>query len=219
MILNKGTSGSWDTLCKFRGRFSWPKASCQRRGKQERARSRSDWELGEKGEIADSQVALAESQLEEGHAEDAEASLRKSVSELKALELPDDEGAAHIVLIRTLLAQGRRPQAAEAIKVATPVISASHDRMVHLRFAIAEARVMAADASQVATARTSLSRTIAEAKKNGLVGCELDAQLALAQAELVGGHESLAKTQLASIEKNARARGFVLLAEKAHRLL
>ena len=176
-------------------------------------------ELGEKGEIADSQVALAESQLEEGRAEDAEASLRKAVGELKALELPDDEGAAHIVLIRTLLAENRRPQAAEAVKTAAPVISTSHDRMVRLRFAIAEARVMAADASQVATARISLSRTIAEAKKGGLFGCELDAQLALAQAEFVAGRESVARAQLASIEKNARAKGFVLLAHKAHTLL
>ena len=176
-------------------------------------------ELGEKGEIADSQVALAESQLEEGHAGDAETSLRKSVSELKALGLPDDEGAAQIMLVRTLLAEGKQSEALEAANAAESVVSASHDSMVHLRFSIVQASARSALDANVAPIRASLLRIAAETKKEGLAGCEFEARLALAQIELRMKRTPSAKVQLLELEKDARARGFILIANKAHSLL
>jgi hypothetical protein len=86
--------------------------------------------------------------------------------------------------------------------------------MVQFSFAIAEAQVKAAN-GQIALADESLMRIIAETKKAGFVGYELEARLVLAEIQLRSARTATAQARLLAVEKDARTKGFWLIAHKA----
>ena len=65
------------------------------------------------------------------------------------------------------------------------------------------------------TASTQLASLISEARKAGYVGEELDARLAVAEIEMKSGATASARSHLIALEKDARAKGFGLVAQKA----
>lgn len=91
----------------------------------------------------------------------------------------------------------------------------SQDRTVCFSVRIAFARVRAA-LGKPAEARTILKATLAEAMKCGFVNYQLDARLALGEIEMKSGKTSAGHGRLAILEKDATARGFLLIARKAH---
>jgi hypothetical protein len=75
---------------------------------------------------------------------------------------------------------------------------------------------MAQDAAgKPSLARESLRRTIAEATKAGFVLYELEAQFALANVGINSGQVAAARADLEKLERDAKARGFDLIARKA----
>jgi hypothetical protein len=64
-------------------------------------------------------------------------------------------------------------------------------------------------------ARGQLEQLLKEANSYGLVTLKFETMLALTQLERKTGHAVAARTQVASLENSARAKGFLLIARKA----
>ncbi len=172
-------------------------------------------QLGEKGNVAQSELSLASLAIEEGRPAEGEMLARKAVEELQSEHATDTETEARAVLARSLFAQNKPSEAQEALGRAIEVAGKSQDRTVRFSAAaIISSRVRAA-LGKPAAARTGLEATIAEAKKYGFVGYQLEARLALGEIEMKSG-KPVAPARLAALEKDATAKGFLLIARKAH---
>jgi eukaryotic-like serine/threonine-protein kinase len=169
---------------------------------------------GEKQTAAETKVALAQLSIEEGYAADAETVARDCIRQFHDEQQADDELTATGVLIKALLAQGKRVDAQKENDAARSLTAKSQNMLVRLQFSVASARVALAS-KHPESAQRLLKQTLRDAHGHGFVGAELDARLALAELARKTGHPSAAKEQLSSLEKNARAKGFGLIARKA----
>jgi hypothetical protein len=79
---------------------------------------------------------------------------------------------------------------------------------------VASARVLLAS-DHPERAKMPVDRALRDARVHGFVGIEFDAMLATADLEKRSGHGGIAREQLASLERAAREKGFMLVARKA----
>lgn len=79
--------------------------------------------------------------VEEGHPEQSEALLTNALAELESLKAIDDKAEGYVTLVRCFLSAGKSSEAGKAAAKAAPIMARSHDRGVHLAFAIVNARV------------------------------------------------------------------------------
>jgi len=175
-------------------------------------------QMGEKGNVAETQMAMAFLAVEEGHAADAESALRSAKEEFKADGLGDDEILADGLLARIALSQGKLPEAEADATAAHNLLSKSQDFSVRLRSSIVAAQVQAATGKSEDAVRT-LQDTIANAKRLGYVGYQLEAQLALGQVQIAAGSVDAGRTLLAQVRTQAKQKGFGLIAGKADQAL
>jgi tetratricopeptide (TPR) repeat protein len=171
-------------------------------------------QLGNPGGIAQGHQALADLALEQGHPEESEALSRQAADEYHVQKRPDEQALAQATLAESLLAQGKVAPAREAIDHALERMGKSEDRNFRLRVNLAAARVRAAEGDP-ATAMTSLQATLAEARKYGFLVRQFDARLSLGQMEMKSGRTAAGRSHLGLLEKDAKARGFLLIAHKA----
>jgi tetratricopeptide (TPR) repeat protein/TolB-like protein len=170
--------------------------------------------LGQKARAAESRLALATVSLDTGQAAAAEAVARETADVFRAEKMGDLEGAARLVLARSLAVQGKGSDARQAVQEASRLLSASQDRAVRLSLAIAAARVDGAAADPgAASSAERLVAAAAEATRMGHVALELDARLALAEVEVRNARPQ-ARERALQLEKEARAKGFGLIATK-----
>ena len=174
------------------------------------ARSR---ELGDSTLVADSLVLLAEVALEEGKSSKAEQSASEAVHQLETAKSPEDSSLAYSTLARALLAEGKLADAQNAAQRAVEFAAKASNLPPKIEAAIASALVDAG-AGKYAKAREELAAVLAEANRFGYVSYSLEIRLALAQMGLRSGQTS-ARTQLAALERDARGKGFLLIARKA----
>jgi hypothetical protein len=83
-----------------------------------------------------------------------------------------------------------------------------------MEFAIAAAQVLAGS-GKTADASKILADVIADARKMGPVQYELEARLASGEIELKSGVAAEGRKNLDALAKDASARGYALIAEKA----
>jgi eukaryotic-like serine/threonine-protein kinase len=171
-------------------------------------------EIGEKGMAAESQVGLADLSVDEGHATDALAALGEAQQELKKENRRDDQIWADVVYARSLLAQGKPRDAWEQIRDAETVLPKSVAILSRLEFATTAARVETAFGN-TSEARYRLNRCLAEARKHGFVRYQFEARLALGEIEMKSRNADAGRQRLVTLEKDAKAAGFVLMARKA----
>jgi len=173
--------------------------------------------LSEKGASAEIRVALAQLAIEGGHPAAAEAPAREAIEEFRQERATDSELSAHIVLARSLLAQGKYPAAQEALDDAKALLNKSENLDARFAFRITAARVRQASGrpSDRQEAAKSLETILAEAKKAGFLGDELEADLALGEIEFQSGNVAIARRYLETLERQAAAQGFGLIARKA----
>ena len=163
---------------------------------------------------AEAQVALAQVSIEEGHAADAEQVLRKCREQFHAQSQIEDELSAGTVLIKALLAQGKQVDAAAEVAADTPLLGKNQNRIVGVEFAIESTRV--SDAPVPAQKdRATLAKLSAETHDEGLFRLELEARLALGEWDKRAGRAAVAQTELAAVEKAAKAKGFDRIARQA----
>jgi serine/threonine protein kinase len=174
-------------------------------------------ELRDQAGVAESQASLAELSIEEGHAGDAEALARQTREIFRQQHNFDGDMWANAVLIRALVAQGKREEAVREIDAAGANAAKLQNEEVRLKFGLAAASVRAASgkSADLAAATRTLEAMLAEATKYGYVPYQYEARLALGELEIKSGHEVTGQARLEALEKEAKARGFGLIADKA----
>jgi tetratricopeptide (TPR) repeat protein len=170
-------------------------------------------QLGEKGTAAQESLSLARLKLEEGHPEEALDAARKASADFHAQNQADYEAAAHTLAARCLLESGKLVGAEIEIQQAEKLVKAD-DHGAHLPVAIAHARIAMASGN-LADARQILDAALKEATKANLLYFQYDTRLALGEWEIKSGKVAAGREQLTTLERDAKGKGFLLIARKA----
>jgi len=164
---------------------------------------------------------LALVQIEQGHPADAEHVARALIHELgqdKDSE-PDDEGMAHDLLGRALIAQGGNLKLAEARDtIGTAQNLSLHDCRIPVSLAITSSRA-AGHLKQFPVARDRVTKSFQQAKDKKLRGYELEALLAQAEIEFLAGQLDKAEKQATELIGNPEVEEYKLIKSKADKLL
>jgi TolB-like protein/Tfp pilus assembly protein PilF len=171
--------------------------------------------LGEKTTAEDSLLALARLSIEEGHAADAEQPARQVLRDAQTEKATGAEINARATLARSLLEQGKPAEAEKEIRAAETAAATAEGRLMALDVAITAGRIHAANGKGDEASR-SLAGALAEASKLDCGRCLLEARLALGEMEMKQGKKAAARERLGALEKDAQAKGFLLIARKAN---
>jgi tetratricopeptide (TPR) repeat protein/DNA-binding winged helix-turn-helix (wHTH) protein len=172
-------------------------------------------ELREQSTLAVSQLYLAQSLLEENRAAEAEKLARDAAAQFAKDKSAENETAAQATLVRALLTQEKLREARAAADQATELSHNTSCLCSRFEASIASALVAGA-AGNVAEARRRLDEVIAETGKLGFVGYKLKARLDRGLLELRSGKVGTGHhTYLDSVQKEAAAKGYRLIARKA----
>jgi tetratricopeptide (TPR) repeat protein len=173
-------------------------------------------ELGYKGMAAETRLQLAVLTIEEGNLASAEVTSRDTRAEFQRLHQHEDEITADAVLARALLAMGRPSDAQKEIVAGKDLLTRSPDLETHFQLGIVAGWVEAALGKNV-SAENELKSVLAGATKHKYVGYQLEARLALGEIETGSGKIAAGHASLTALQKDAAARGFLLIARKAAR--
>jgi serine/threonine protein kinase/tetratricopeptide (TPR) repeat protein len=187
-------------------------AAARRKREEALTRGRS---LGDKNLVADSQLALADLELDKGHPSPAEAYARDALAYFAAEHRADQQAEAQAALARALLAQRSPAEARRAIELADRLASQSKQPDVRITVALAKAGLT--EAAKPEEARRILEGALAQAQAAGLGPSALEVRLALGELEAAHGDRRRAAEHLAGLEKDARGHGFILVAARAAR--
>jgi tetratricopeptide (TPR) repeat protein len=160
--------------------------------------------------VAESQLALARLCMDEGRLEEALALAEQALAAHAALRSPDNEGLAHALRARALLAQRDLPGARRTLARARVLAEGSEDLHILAEVALTGAWVTREDgdpAEREAEVRR-LEGLVARAARAGLQGVWLEARLALAELSRAGA-------ELQAIEREATRRGYLSLTRRA----
>ncbi len=162
-------------------------------------------------------VLLARLDLTEGKDLDAEELVRGAAADLGK----DDNAYGAVALADALLSSGRIDAAMKTFAGARQRMSAAFGAFERMSYGIVEARLLAASRKpgDMAEARDKLDDLAARAAAQGYVYANLQARLASGEVSLRAGQLAVGRAVLSSLGKEARARGFVTVAERAARLV
>jgi eukaryotic-like serine/threonine-protein kinase len=178
---------------------------------------------GEKLSIAETQLGLADLSLEEAHSPvEQDAAMRQVIEVFQTQKARDDEIQAWCVLARALLAQGKAADAKDAMQHARSLAAKSQNPNTRWQTAITAAGIETpgktlAHSAATDAASKELATIITKSRKLGYLGVELEARLALAEIEMKSGQTTAGGAHLATIEADAKAKGYNLVARKAAR--
>jgi hypothetical protein len=171
--------------------------------------------------IAETQLGIADLSLEEARSPvEQEAAMRQVIEVFQKRKARDDETLAWCVLARALLAEAKAAAATEAMQHARSLADKSQNPEIRWRTAITAARINTAGKDAALSeagiaARKELAAIIAKSRELGFLGIELDGRLALAEIEMKAGRITAARAHLATIEADAKTKGYNLVARKA----
>jgi len=176
-------------------------------------------ELADKISIAESQMALAEIALAEGNAAEALATARSVVDVFHAEKEIDDEAMAYLIEARALLAMKEIAASSRAVQNASRVAMKTQDIRTRLPMLIVSARVESLSPSMSPVRedkiKIQLRDAVNDARAHDLMMFELDAELALADAEWRFGERAIAKRHFRDLEQHAIANGYGEIARQA----
>jgi hypothetical protein len=172
--------------------------------------------IGAKGQAAQSQLALALLDLEEVRAAEAEPRIRAALAVFSSENMFDDDLTGHVLLSRCLLAQARITEAKTVLDEVRAAAARNQSPAMNLIFTIADARVKSAQnlRTSLRAVRSQLMNAKETARRLGLTLLEYEARLALGEAE-TKAKAAAGSQSLNLLERDARARGFELIARKA----
>jgi tetratricopeptide (TPR) repeat protein len=172
---------------------------------------------GEGGTAAQSLMQLAQLSLEEDHPAEAEKLARQASDEFTKDKATALQATANAILAQALLAQKKTSEAKSVADTAAELSLLTPDRPPRFSAAFAKARVLAAN-GQSSAALKLVTGAVADAHKFGYVPFELEGILIIGEVEISSGKTAAGKIRLAELEKQARAKGFNLVARKAEKL-
>lgn len=168
--------------------------------------------IGAGPQLSEAHIVLSEILLEMGHAAEGEATARQALVDLQARKQIAEQGLALALVTRALLVQGKRSEAGQTAEQAAKLLPAIQDPGMRLALRISGAEAHAALGQP---AESEAAEALLEATKLGYVGYQFEARLVLAKAELAAGQASASRAHLAALEKDAKAKGYGLIARKA----
>ncbi len=169
---------------------------------------------GEKDSLAETQVFLAELACDSNHGPTAEKLAQDAVQEFQTDDESDSQILALALLSRSLLEQGKIPGAQAAIGKAKTLSAKSSGVSTRLVFQLDSAYALAA-AKDFNRAEQLARGALAEAKNHGFYQRQLEASLALGEIQMAGQDPAAGRAVLLQLARDARARGFLLIARKA----
>ena len=169
---------------------------------------------GFKAREATALATLADLAIEKGQAADAEPLAREALDLIKE-QNPSFQAEGYHGLARAYLAGKKIAEARDAVERASAV--PNQDVLTKLSIDVTAARTL--EAPSRADAIKQLQSIVAETTRRGYVGLALGARLTLAEMEGRAGDRASARARLASLEKDAAARGYGLIARKARAAL
>jgi serine/threonine protein kinase/tetratricopeptide (TPR) repeat protein len=164
--------------------------------------------------LFDSRIRTAQLSLEEGHPSDGETGVRQALKDYAAQNEPDAQIEAHTVLVRALLAQDKLAAAQQVVAEDRKLVANTEDRVNLLNVNISSAQVESG-AGNSAEASRLLRASIEESRNSGFTAIQLEARLALGKTETKAGNLTSGRGTLALLEKDAKTKGFLLIARKA----
>ena len=170
--------------------------------------------LGEKTTVEDSLLALAQLSIEEGHPAAAEQPARQVLQQAEVEKERGNELNARTTLALSLLVQGKAVEAEKEIRTAEVAAATAEGRLLVIGVSTTAARIHAVN-GEAGEASRSLAGVLAEATRLGCGRCQLEARLALAQIEMKRSKNAAARERLVALEKDATAKGFMLIAREA----
>jgi len=175
-------------------------------------------ELGEKQLVGETEVSLARLAIYEGKVADAEGLLRNCKEQFHQDQQSDDELDTDTVLIEAFILESRYQDAAKQIRESQSLAKKSANEILRIRFdlvtALDDLRV-----GQLEAGRTLLKDVLRKTHSDHLLGIEFETRLGIAELESKSGERSKADEDLRVLEKDARAKGFDLIAANAGNLL
>jgi serine/threonine protein kinase/tetratricopeptide (TPR) repeat protein len=174
-------------------------------------------ELGEPRTISETQLSLANLSLEEKQYANAESLARDASAQLEKLNAVDDASVGYCILARVLAAEAKTADAQAAIEKAAALAQKGSDTGARLRIAIESAllRANSGAPADVSEAKKAIQSALADATKENLAGIQLEARLTQGEVEMKSGDRTNGRAHLAALQKDATAKGFLLVARKA----
>ncbi len=166
--------------------------------------------LGEKGTAAESRLALALLLLDSGDAPRAGELAREAAAELGREGAAEGEALALAVTALAGQSQGDTRQVRESLDRAAGLLQGSQDLRARLAVELRTARLHAP-----AEGERRLRIAVDEAARAGLVEIRLEGELALADLEAARGRAADAQARRATLEKEAKAKGYGWIARRA----
>ena len=172
-------------------------------------------DLKELADANESKIRYAAALVEQGKAQEAAATAKEMAAWYSSGENkdPDYEMFARDVLIRALLAQGKKNETVEEANHINTLLPKAEEENLKISAQITLARVAAAT-GQPDEAVSSLQKVIEETSQKGLLQLRLEAQLALASVN-ASRSDPDAAAQLRDLGKVSRSRGYFLISRKA----
>lgn len=171
-------------------------------------------EMGSPDMIGASLLTLAQLTLEEGDPAEAAKLARNAASQLARAKSVEDEASANAVLARSMLVQERLSEARMAADRAIALSATSSGFQPHLDAALAAA-LLAAASGKSADADKQLEAVIFQARKLNSPGYEFSARLELGKVQMKTGQIAAGNAQLTSLQRDAKAKGYLLIARNA----
>jgi serine/threonine protein kinase/tetratricopeptide (TPR) repeat protein len=171
-------------------------------------------ELKDDNNIAFTQAQLASIALEQRRLPDAERLARDAADAFDRIKAAENGAVAHALLATILLDEGKTADARSAAERAISLSRQSASRVPRFEATLASARVLGAT-SRAPEAVKRLESMLTETGKYGYILFEYQARLALGTIDMQSGSVGAGRARLDALEKEARARGFQLIAAKS----
>jgi len=169
--------------------------------------------IGDTRFFQNTSLAMGRLELETGDPSTAERKARLASDEFRKAKDPDSQANAEVLLTRALLVQ-QKTQEAQHIGTDAKKLAVQGSSATQIVAASVEAEVEVAS-GKATEAANSLRQIVSEARRTGLVPQELETRLALGEAVNKSGKHDAARTLFLSLERDAKAKGFQLIARKA----
>ncbi len=194
--------------------LNWVKDDLSGAGSQlEKARELAAKE-GSDANVAGLQMQIAGVAADTGHLDEAEALARKALSAVVKQNSPMDELSALATLADILLREKKNKEAIQLGTRADTLADKTEDKWAASSYVPVAIRIRAAAGKPDSAIKYGESR-LSEYLKAGCVQCQFDTRLALGEVEMNSGRIAAGRARLHSLEKDARDKGFLLIARQA----
>jgi tetratricopeptide (TPR) repeat protein len=164
---------------------------------------------------AENRTNLAELYLSEDRPAESETFIRQALPIFQKGKAPEDEVWADAVLARALLAQGKSDEAMRVIQSAPSAGISDNETRFEFTLASARVRGFSQKPDEQQAAIESMKAMETEASGDGHIGYAFEARLVIGEIEMKSNRAAEGRRALAALEKEARGKGYALIASKA----